>query len=114
MENNQLDMKQFAAAGEAAGRAFAIFYQAFIDGYADQMENRTAEATVEECEEETPKDCINCWCNECENLDACVVEKEAYTKDQMPMPCDGCTKGKRWMPKENEPCENFKPAEPRK
>lgn len=160
------DLSQFAQAGEAAGRAFAIFYQAFMDGFADQYgcprpstAPEVAEdaeegglcarcwcdtcAKVDDCDafppgdgirprpcaacpddataplmprnapaecgtyENMPKDCVACWCKECGAFEDCVVEKDGYDPSGKPCPCDGCTNGHRFMPKENPPCDKY-------
>lgn len=110
MNEKQLDLKDIEAAGEALGRMYTALLRGFTKGFKEVQEAEGV-AADQESKEETPKDCINCWCNECAELEECVVEKEGYTNDSRPMPCDGCNKGMRYMPKENPPCQSFKPAE---
>lgn len=53
--------------------------------------------------ERVPKDCRACWCHGCANFEDCVVEKAGYDPSSKPCPCDGCSKGERYMPKEEPP-----------
>lgn len=51
------------------------------------------------------KDCANCWCKDCADLNQCKVDLNYNIR---PMPCVGCNLGMRFMPKENPPCNEFK------
>lgn len=115
MSEGTLDLKKLEEAGEALGRAYAAMLKGFIRGYKEATKAEEAvtdpDKAKETQEDETPKDCCNCWCDECAELDECVVEKEGFSNESRPMPCDGCNKGMRFMPKENPPCEKFRAGE---
>lgn len=88
---NKPDLSQFAAAGDAAGRAYAVFYQSFLEGFADQYGcpppvHTPPEAPAEDTEGGT---CIRCWCNECANINDC----DAFPPSDdgiRPAPCAAC------------------------
>lgn len=53
--------------------------------------------------------CLACWCRDCANFEACIVEKDGYDHQTKPCPCDGCKGAERYMPREKPPkCGNYK------
>ena len=84
-DNPLFDAATFAQVGEAAGRAYAAFYQAFIDGYTDQM---AAGPDVTQAGPEGAEPCPHCWCNTCDNLEDCKIY--AVSSGITPPPCAAC------------------------
>ena len=72
MSNEVLDLKKLEEAGEALGRAYAAMLKSFIRGFKEAGKTEEAKETQED---ETPKDCCNCWCNECAEQILCVIER---------------------------------------
>ena len=78
-------VEEFARAGEVAGKAFAAFYTAFLDGFADQWGVTPIPPTPDQ---EAGDPCPGCWCNTCEQLEDCrnFPEMDGIT----PPPCAAC------------------------
>lgn len=87
-DNPLFDAATFAQVGEAAGRAYAAFYQAFIDGFADQM---AAGPDIFQAGPEDAEPCPHCWCNTCDNLEDCPVYGPVVDAGEIkPPPCVAC------------------------
>lgn len=104
-----IDTKDIEAAGEALGVMYAALMKGFkkgVDAMQDiYKEQRSEEDTADSEDQYKTTDCINCWCNECEEIDQC---EDKLNNNIRPMPCVGCNHGMRFMPKEKPPCIGFK------
>lgn len=99
-------------AAEECGRLFALFANGFMKGVAEQraaLQKAEKSGCGVDAENKGCSDCCNCWCDQCESLDTCLLHREGITEQTngVPFPCCGCKKGERFAPIEKKaPCEH--------
>lgn len=125
MPENSGYIDGFAKAGEAAGRAFEAFHEAFTRHTTGEYKQASTVAArtflmyyqsvldnaVDEygapTEPEAGGFCAQCWCNTCAQIDTCP--SHAATDGITPPPCEEC-KG-RTTPLHPAPCIAYMPGD---